>query len=112
MVGISFAVVGAQADVSGRWNMTIDSDAGSQSATLTLQQSGESFSGSIGGDQGTFDFDGGMISGNKLEWVLEIDAQGTFIEISMDGTVDGDQINGTMDFGGQGGGDWTARRAQ
>ena len=50
------------------------------------------------------------ISGNKLEWVIEIDAGGQFIEIAMDGTVDGDELTGTADFGGYGGGDWTAKR--
>ncbi len=102
--------VAAQTDVTGKWDMTFDTDQGSTSATLTLEQDGESFSGSLASDQGTFEFDGGTITGDKLEWVIEVDAGGAFIEITMDGTVDGDEMMGSADFGGYGGGDWTAKR--
>ena len=114
ILGIVAAVftvaVAAQTDVTGKWDMTFDTDQGSTSATLTLQQDGESFSGSLASDQGTFEFEGGTITGDKLAWVIEIDAGGQFIEISMDGTVDGDELMGTAEFGGYGGGDWTAKR--
>ena len=110
MATVLTVAVAAQTDVTGTWNMTFDTDQGSTSATLTLQQDGESFSGSLGSDQGTFEFEGGTITGNKLAWMIEIDAGGQFIEITMDGTVDGDELMGTADFGGYGGGDWTAKR--
>ena len=103
--------VAAQTDVTGKWNMTFDTDQGTNSATLTLQQDGEKLTGELISDQGTLEFEG-TITGDKLEWVVEVDAGGAFIEITMDGTVDGDEIMGTADFGGYGGGDWTATRAQ
>ena len=53
-----------------------------------------------------------MITGDKVAWVMEVDAGGAFIEITMDGTVDGDVMMGKADFGGYGGADWTARLAQ
>ncbi|MDP6581286.1 MAG: hypothetical protein QF681_11570 [Vicinamibacterales bacterium] len=101
----------AQTNVAGLWNMTFNTDQGSQSATLQLEQDGEKLMGSIDGEQGALEFEG-TISGNKLEWSLEIDAGGQFLEISMSGTVDGDEMTGSADFGGYGGGDWTAKRAQ
>ena len=76
-----------------------------------MQQDGEKLTGELISDQGTLEFEG-TITGDKLEWVVEVDAGGAFIEITMDGTVDGDEIMGTADFGGYGGGDWTATRAQ
>jgi hypothetical protein len=114
LIGTVMAVTGvsAQADVSGRWTVTFNTDQGSNSATMTLQQEGEALSGSVAGDQGTVEFDGGTVSGNKLAWVIEIDAGGQFFEIAMDGTVDGDTMAGTADFGGQVGGDWATKRAQ
>ena len=42
--------------------------------------------------------------------MAEVDAGGAFIEITIEGTVDGDEMMGTLDFGGYGGGDWTAKR--
>ena len=112
LVVLALVVVAAQTDVTGSWDMTINTDQGALPGTLTLQQDGEALSGSLISDQGTIEFDGGTVSENKLEWVVEIDAGGQFIEISMNGVVDGDMISGTMDFGGYGGGDWTAKRAQ
>jgi len=101
--------VAAQTDVTGKWNMTFDTDQGTTTATMTLQQDGDTLTGELVGDQGTLEFEETII-GDKLEWVMEVDAGGAFIEIAMDGTVDGDEMVGTADFGGYGGGDWTATR--
>lgn len=105
---LTVAVV-AQTDVTGTWNMTIDTEQGSAPATLMLQQDGEKLTGSLVSDQGTVEFEG-TIAGDKLEWVMEIDAGGVFLEITIEGTVDGDEMMGTLDLGGYGGGDWTAKR--
>ena len=101
----------AQTDVTGKWDMTIDTDQGSAPATLTLTQDGEKLTGELASDQGTLEFEGTII-GDKVSWVAEVDAGGAFIEITVEGTVDDDQMTGTLDFGGYGGGDWTAKRAQ
>ncbi len=109
MATVLTVAVAAQTDVTGKWNMTFDSEAGSTSATLTLTQDGEKLTGEMVSEQGTFEFEG-AITGDKLAWVMEIDAGGAFIEITIEGTVDGDEMMGTADFGGYGGGDWTATR--
>jgi len=88
MTVATLTAVSAQTNASGRWTMTISTDQGSFPTTLTLLQEGETLSGSMASDQGTVEFDGGTVTGNKLAWVIEVDA------------------------GGQGGGDWTAKRAQ
>jgi hypothetical protein len=111
IVSLALVTMSAQTDVSGPWNMTFNTDQGAQSATLTIAQDGESFSGSLDTDEGVVEFDGGTITGNTLVWVIEIDTGGAFLEISMDGTIDGDEMTGTADFGGYGGGDWTASRS-
>ena len=103
--------VTAQSNVAGDWNMTIDSDQGSLSATMTFKQDGEKVTGSMPTDQITFEFEG-TISDNKLELVAEIDAGGAFLEVILEATVDGDEITGTRDFGGYGSGDITATRIQ
>ena len=111
LVAVLAVVVAAQTDVTGAWNMMINSDQGASEATLTLKQDGEQVMGSLEGDQGGFDVEG-TIMGNALEFVGEFDAGGQFIEITMKGTVEGDEMTGSLDFGGYGGGDWTAKRAQ
>ncbi|MDP6581991.1 MAG: hypothetical protein QF681_15160 [Vicinamibacterales bacterium] len=101
--------VAAQTDITGEWSMTFDTDQGSRTATLKLEQDGETVTGELASDQGAVEFEGTIV-GNKLEWLIEVDAGGAFIEIAMDGTVDGDEMMGSADFGGYGGGDWTATR--
>lgn len=101
----------AQTDVSGNWDVEFDTEQGATSATMTLQQDGEKLTGEMATDQGTLAFEG-TITGDKVAWLVEVDAGGQFIEITLEGTVDGDQMMGTLDFAGYGGGDWTAKRAQ
>jgi hypothetical protein len=75
IVGTALAVVAAQANVTGWWDRTINSDQGANSATLNLTQDGETLTGSIASDQGTVEFEG-TVSRNKVEWVIEVDAGG------------------------------------
>jgi len=103
------AALAAQTDVSGDWALTFQTEQGDTEATMTLEQDGEKLMGSITSDQGTVEFEG-TISDNTVKWVLEIEAEGQFLEITMDGTVDGDTMSGYADFGGFGGGNWTATR--
>ena len=76
---------------------------------MTLQQDGETLTGSLDTDQGAVEFTGTM-SGDQIEFVLELDAGGMVMEITLKGTVDGDKMMGTLDLGGYGGGDWAATR--
>ena len=101
--------VTAQTDVTGDWNLTFNLDTGATAATMTVEQDGEKFMGTFNSDQGTFEFEG-KISGNTVEWMLEVDGGGEAIEVSITGTVDGDEMTGTVELGGYGGGDWTATR--
>ena len=103
--------VGAQTGVAGTWNMTTDTEQGSVSSTLTLTQDGEKLTGEMGPipDVGTLEFEG-TVTGDTVEWVVEIDAGGQFIEITFEGTIDGDEMMGSLDVAGYAGGDWMAKR--
>ena len=114
-LGIVAAVtvaVAAQTDVSGKWTMTSETEQGSTSAELTLNQDGEKLTGElVAPEVGTLAFEG-TITGDKVEWVIEFDAGGQAIEITFEGTVAGDEITGTLDVMGYVGGDWTAKRME
>ena len=110
IVAAMFTVaVTAQTGVAGQWSVTFETEQGSSGATMTLTQDGEKVMGSMVTEMGTFEFEG-TFADNKVKWVMEIDAGGAFIEITMEGTLDGDEIMGTLDLAGYGGGDWTAKR--
>ena len=77
-----------------------------------MNQDGEKLTGElVAPEVGTLEFEG-TITSNKVAWVIEFDAGGQFIEIAFEGTVDGDEMTGTLDVAGYIGGDWTAKRAQ
>jgi len=99
----------AQTNVTGLWTMTFSTDQGDLPATLSLEQDGEAVTGELISDQGVTAFEG-TIMGNMLKWEIEVDAGGAVFAISMEGTVDGDEMTGTADFGGYGGGAWSAKR--
>ena len=102
--------VTAQTNVAGQWTVTSSTDQGENPpSTMTLQQDGETLTGSLDTDQGVVEFTGTM-SGDQIEFVLELDAGGMVMEITLKGTVDGDKMMGTLDLGGYGGGDWAATR--
>ena len=67
MAAVLTVTVAAQTDVTGKWNMSIDTDQGSAPATLTLTQDGEKLTGELVSDQGTIEFEGTII-GDKVAW--------------------------------------------
>ncbi len=103
--------VTAQTDVIGKWDLMFNLDSGPAPATMTLTQDGEKVMGSLTSDQGTFEFEV-TVSGDTLDWTFELDAGGGAIQIAVTGTIDGDEMTGSVDLGGYGGGDWTATRTK
>ena len=86
--------VTAQTNVAGQWTVTSSTDQGeTPPSTMTLQQDGETLTGSLDTDQGVVEFTGTM-SGDQIEFVLEFDAGGMVMEITLKGTVDGDKMMG------------------
>ena len=112
------AVAAAQAapeapptDVLGTWNATFNTQQGVIQATLTLQKSGDTITGTIGSQDGEGPLDA-EVKGKTL-WVwFNYDVNGNQIPIEMTGTVEGDTASGTMTAAGSPAGDWTATRSK
>ncbi len=97
-------------DVSGEWAITVNTDGGPIPATLVLKQDGEKVTGSIKSEQGELPLEGTMKE-KTLSFAFVYPApDGSNLTITMSGTVEGDEIKGTADFGGMGGGDWSAKK--
>jgi hypothetical protein len=101
----------AQTNVTGDWDVTIQSPQGTNTVLVTLKQEGEKVSGLFKGPQGELPFEGGTLTGNDLKFAFTVNVQGNSIIISLTGKVDGAAISGKADFGGFGEGDWSAKRA-
>ena len=102
----------AQTDIAGSWIITLISGQGPYPVPVTIVQDGQALTVTgQAGELGTIEMDG-VIEGADVRFELSLDFQGTPVQIVFRGTVTEDSMSGTADFGGMGGGDWTAQRAE
>jgi imidazolonepropionase-like amidohydrolase len=92
-------------DVTGVWQ--VETSFGE--STMTLTQEGAEVSGTIEGQMGTVEIQSGRVSGSDIKLTISIDAGDETIEITYEGSVEGDQMKGDLEtpFGDS---EWTARR--
>jgi len=101
----------AQTDVTGDWDVTVNSPQGANTTLVTLKQDGEKVSGIFKSQQGPLPFEGGTLTGSDLTFTFTITTQGMQIPITLTGKVEGATMTGKADFGGFAQGDWTAKRS-
>jgi hypothetical protein len=100
----------AQVNVTGDWNVTIESPQGTNTVKMTLTQDGEKVTGLFKSEMGELPFNG-TLTGVDLKVAFALPVQGQSLEVTMTGKVDGEAIGGKVQFGGFGEGDWSAKRA-
>ena len=97
-------------DISGAWSFQVDSSAGSGSPTFTFKQDGEKLTGQYKGAFGEAPLTG-TVKGNKVDFVIKVEAQGQQVTITYTGTVEKDgSMKGTAELGEVGSATWTAKR--
>ena len=118
MAAVAFLVsapadVVAQTDLSGMWLLTVQTDQGDQPLPVTITQDGQNLTATgENPDVGTIEMKG-MIDGSDITFEWNLDIEGMELNILFMGTVaDDGTMSGTMDLGGFGGGDWTAKRVE
>ncbi|MDA0792117.1 MAG: hypothetical protein O2780_21995 [Proteobacteria bacterium] len=84
--------------VDGSYKCTINSPMGSRDVTLTLNADGDKLSGTMEGQDGTQQFEGGTVSGNDVTWVMEL-TRPMPMKLECSGAVDGDAISGKVKLG-------------
>lgn len=102
----------AKTDLSGKWTFTVATENGTASPPVTIQQKGDSLSGTfystLFGEQAIK----GAVQGNAFSFSFGATAQGTAITITYKGTIEPDgSLKGTVDFGGYMGGQFTAKKS-
>jgi len=96
-------------DVTGTWELTVESPQGAMTITANYKQEGESLTGSHVSEMGESPLKG-TVKGVDITYTLTIDAGGQQFTITHTGKVDGDTIKGTADLGAMGSMNWTAKR--
>jgi len=101
----------AALNVTGKWIFSVTSDAGTGTPTVTLTQKGDSLTGHYSSQAlGERELKG-SVKNDKITFALATEIQGTALTVTYAGTIeDTNTMKGTVDFGGYGGGTFTAKR--
>ncbi len=94
------------ADLSGTWSADVVLDAGNGTATFVFTQKGNTLSGTYSGALGEAKV-AGTVQGNQVEWSFETADAG---KVVYKGTLDGEKIKGTAEYGSVGKGTFTATK--
>jgi imidazolonepropionase-like amidohydrolase len=101
---------GATAQAGGTWNVSTQSPQGTMQGTLTINQSGDSFDGTMTSEFGTATISDGQISGRTISWSISINVGPQPITVTYEGQVEGDRITGRATAGEFGTFPFTAQR--
>ncbi len=102
------AVAQDAAKVGGTWEMSMQGRQGTMTSTLTIDQTGNKFKGTLKNQRGETPIEG-TIDGNKIAFTVERETPNGKFTQNYTGTVDGDNIKGTVKFGEREV-EWTAKK--
>jgi hypothetical protein len=96
-------------DMSGTWDVTFNTQNGPMAASMTVNKSGEKLAGTMTGPQGDVALEGSQRD-TSIALNLSVQTPNGVFAIAMSGRQNGDAVAGTVDFGGRGQGEWSAKR--
>ncbi len=96
-------------DVTGTWEMRLSSEMGPVDGTANFTQEGATFTGSMRTEFGVAQVRDGVVSGNKVTFVLVFEMGGQSMSVDFDGEITGDEGSGSASSQ-MGSMRWTARR--
>lgn len=98
-------------DVTGTWDLTMETEMGTFESTLTLTQEGADLRGSTRSEFAQGRVVSGTVSGNSIEFTVSFSMGDQSFDIEFSGTVEGDTASGSGEGGMVGSFEWTAKRA-
>jgi hypothetical protein len=96
-------------DISGDWEVTVDSPQGPATIDASFKQAGEAVTGTVTSPMGSVDFKGTLVK-NVIAVAYRLDVQGNALDITMNGTVTGDEMAGNLVIAGMGEVPWKAKK--
>jgi hypothetical protein len=97
-------------DISGKWDFTVQLDAGSGTPSFVFKQIGEKLTGSYNGLLGSAELTG-TVKGDAIEFSFQATLQDQKGKVVYKGTIaSATQMKGEVDYAGLGKGTWTATR--
>jgi hypothetical protein len=98
-------------DVSGTWELNVESPMGSRASDAIFTQTGETLGGKMVSPRGETPLTG-AVAGDTVKFGINVNVQGQNLQIDYTGTVTGDTMSGTVVFGSFGDGKFTGKRKQ
>jgi len=83
-------------ELTGNWDLTIDFQGQKLPVSLTLEQTDGKVSGKLDSMLGEGKIENGKVAGNSLSAVAILETQGQAFEISINGSVENEEITGTL----------------
>ena len=96
--------------VDGDWNLTMTTPMGERDATLSLQSSGSTLTGTQGAEGNSAEIFDGNVNGNDVTWKVSI-TNPMPLTLEFTGKVSGDSMSGEMGIGPMGSFPFTGKRA-
>ena len=98
-------------DVSGMWMLNVESPMGREDIVARLEQTGTALSGAMNSNGVDVPLRGD-IRGDAIQFDMTLDVRGSPLTFKYNGTVQGDAMTGTVQFGPMGTGKFSGRRKQ
>jgi hypothetical protein len=91
---ISFALTlsAVAAGIDGKWQAKFDTPVGEQHYTYDFKSDGGKLTGTAANDMGSTEIKEGVIEGDTISFVENLDFNGNAIHIQYKGTISGDEI--------------------
>ena len=100
----------APIDLTGKWDFTVETQAGIGNPKIELKQSGDKLTGHYSGQLGEADLTG-TVKGKDVTFTFTANVQGYELKTTYTGTVESkDSLKGTLDIAQVGGGTFTAKK--
>ena len=98
------------ADISGNWEFSVDTAAGSGSPSFVFKQDGEKLTGTYNGLFGQANLTG-TVKGNQIDFKFDFTYSGQSGVAHYSGTIESDKkMSGKVEVGGLGEGTWTGTK--
>jgi hypothetical protein len=107
---LSVSAMAQSPNITGDWDMTINSPQGAVQVKASFKQEGEKLTGAMKREGAGLPLEG-AVKGKEIVFKYTVKFQDQDFVITLTGIVDGDAIKGDADFGGLAQGDWNAKRA-
>lgn len=107
---LSVFMIAQEVDVTGDWQMTVETPRGEMASEVHFDQDGENLTVTMvgpGGDEITGE---GSVEGNEIEWTVTRSTPRGEMTMTYTGIVEGDTMSGEVKMGNFGSARWEAAR--